>query len=94
MNLDLVFSVIIYLLVIVLLVFVFKVYINTKRVKNKWKENYFDLLESMNMLKEENKAVNNKIVLVEGLYKTLFNRLFKINTELILAQKLFFDKRT
>lgn len=92
MELNLIFSAIIFLMIVVLLSCIIKTVLDTKHFNVEAKNSYSNLLESLQNSKKENKIINNKIVLVEGLYKTLFNRLFKINTELILAQKLFFDK--
>lgn len=94
MELNLIFNIAIFLLILILLVCAVKTVLNTKHLNAEAKQNYLKLLKALQVSKEENRVINNKIQLVEALYKTLFNRLFKINTELILAQKLFFDKRT
>lgn len=93
MNINLLFSAVIYLLILVVLIYIIKAIIDLKDLNVKGTYNYLKFKNKLRVLKEENKIINNKIVLVEALYETLFNRLFKINSELILIQKLFFDKR-
>lgn len=94
MNLNLIFISTIFLIIVVLLGCIIKTILDTKHLNIEANRNYLNLLKALQVSKKENKIINNKMVLIEGLYKTLFNRLFKINTELILAQKLVFDKRT
>ncbi len=93
MELNLIFSAIVYLLILVLLVCIVKVILDIQDLSIKGKGNHLNLQKALQTSKEENKMLNNKISLIVGLYETLFNRLFIINKELILVQKLFFDKR-
>jgi len=94
MELNLVFSAVVYLLIFMLSFYIIKIILDIQRINIKGKHKYLNLQKILQISKEKNRIINNKMVLVEGLYETLFNRLFKINTELILIQKLFFDKRT
>lgn len=94
MEFNLVFSVGIYLLILVLLICIIKVILDMQRLHIKGKNSYSGLQKALQISKEKNKIINSKILLVEGLCNTLFNRLIKINTELILIHKLFFNERT
>jgi len=92
MELNLIFSVVVYSLVFLLLFCIIKVILDTKRLNNKEKNNCLNLQKALQISNRESEIINNKILLVEGLYKMLFNRVFKITREIVLLQKLIFEK--
>lgn len=84
----------IYALVFVLTLFVIKAVFQTTHLKKTANKNYLILEE--NLLQENSKleGAKQKVLLIEELHKTLFNRLFKITTDVILMQKFIFETYT
>jgi flagellar biosynthesis/type III secretory pathway M-ring protein FliF/YscJ len=88
------FLVVIYILVFILMFFVVKTVFQNMILKKAMIESSFSLEEKL--IKEQVKLANNKekLLLVEALHETLFDSLFKITRDIILMQKLIFEKLT
>jgi N-acetylneuraminic acid mutarotase len=89
MLLNSLFTAVIYFLISILIICIVKVYMNTFSLNKKSELEYLKLVNHFTLEKEKHKINNQKILLIEGLNKSLFNRLFKIINELILLQKSY-----
>lgn len=88
------FSIFIYLLTITLIGFIIKVYKNTHIIKEKGSQKHM-LLEKQYVLEKSKSGMNTEqLKLVDNLHQSLFNRLFIITKEILLLQKLIFDKQS
>lgn len=86
------FSIVIYLILIVIIGFVVKAIFGIYDIKKTEYENFVDLLENFDAAKDKSKDIHEKLTLSESFYQSFFQRLFKINKELLLIQKLIFEK--
>lgn len=84
----------IFVTVAVLIVFIIKTLFQTSFIKQSCSVSLHKLEE--NIVLEQVKLQHNqeKVALVEEAHKTLFNRFFKITTDIILLQKLIFELYT
>jgi hypothetical protein len=89
MLLNSLFTAVIYFLISILIICIVKVYMNTFSLNKKSELEYLKLVNHFTLEKEKHKINNQKILLIEGLNKSLFIRLFKIINELILLQKSY-----
>ena len=88
------FGILIYFLLVVLLAFVVKAYLDTQLIKENKNRNYLVLQEQLLIEKEKCNVNTEKLRLADNLQNSLFTRLFKITKEIILLQKLIFDKQS
>lgn len=92
MDVNLVFSILIYVLVFILIAFIIKVYISTLVLNKNLTEQNFRLTETLKKEEDMQDVIMQKTLLVDSFSESFFNRLFKITKELLLAQKLMFKK--
>lgn len=85
-----VINMLIYFLLAVLICFIIKIWCNTLFLKKRAYIRYLALKE--NIQKEERKydVYTEKVLLIDELHNTLFNRLLQITKDFILIQKLIF----
>lgn len=94
MEFNLLFNSILILLIVVLILFIIKSFLNIIYINKVGKKNLV-LLENEYKIEAAKLKINNqKILLLDRFYNTLFNRLFKITHDFILIQKLIFNKQT
>ncbi|GAA4893003.1 hypothetical protein GCM10023311_16820 [Flaviramulus aquimarinus] len=91
MNFDF-FSILIYLLLAVLLAFIVKAYWDTQAIKENAFRNHLLLEEQLVLENNKSKMNIEKLYLSDNLQKSVFKRLFKITKDILLLQKLIFDK--
>ena len=92
MDFNLFFIIVIYVLISILIGFIIKVYIDTIGINKKGELEYLKLVNHFTLENEKLQISNQKIILVEDLNKSLFNRIFKIAKDLLSLQKLIFEK--
>lgn len=93
MDFNYLFIWVIFIPVLVLMIYVVKTIYDTSHLKKTINNNFIVLQKKI--LHENAKLEKNreKLLLVEDLHQTLFNRLFKITRDIILLQKLIFETR-
>lgn len=88
------FSLTVYSIVFLLLALICKVYIDVKKSSIISNERFNDLNKLIKAEDEKNQQIYQKLVLVNNLHESLFNRLFKITNDILLFQNLIFDNRS
>lgn len=94
MAFYLLFNSVLCALVIFLLAFSGKVYMDTKKDASIATKRIKNLNNFLKIERLKDKQVSQQIVLTNRLHDALFKRLFKITKELLLLQKLIFDKQS
>jgi len=94
MELNLLFNIVLILLISVLLLFIIKSFIKTNVINKRGKNNLVVLDNKYRLELEKCKLNNQNILLLDDLYVSLFSRVFKITQDLILIQKIIFDKKS
>tara|TARA_R110002050_G_scaffold273113_1_gene417042 strand:- start:32873 stop:33148 length:276 start_codon:yes stop_codon:yes gene_type:complete len=90
MGFNVFFSISIYIVLCILVGFSIKVYINTIILNKNFKKQYLKLKEVFKIENDKNDVIKQQLLLVDNLYESLFNRLFRITKELLLIQKEYF----
>tara|TARA_R110002049_G_scaffold134016_3_gene293420 strand:- start:3243 stop:3518 length:276 start_codon:yes stop_codon:yes gene_type:complete len=90
MGFNVFFSISIYIVLCILVGFSIKVYINTIILNKNFKKQYLKLKEAFKIENDKNDVIKQQLLLVDNLYESLFNRLFRITKELLLIQKEYF----
>lgn len=88
------FSIIIYLLFIVLLAFIVKAFVDIQIIKKDGCRSYLLLQKQLEIAKNKSKVNIEKLDLIDNLNDSYFKRLFEIIKEILLLQKLIFDKQS
>lgn len=87
-----IFSIIIFLTVFTLSMLVIKACFGIYLIKKKGQESFMRLLLNYEHEISKSKFIEGRIVLSDNFLQILIHRVFKINKELLLIQKLIFDK--
>jgi len=86
------FNIVILLLVVLVTVFSFKVYFNTMSFNKVSELDAEKLQEAILIQGNKSDLINVKVQLSDDFNRSHMNRLFKITKEILLMQKLIFDK--
>jgi hypothetical protein len=92
MDLNLLFSLVLYTLIGVLLLLSFKVFITTKWNDKMFQKNYLNLQEQLVLEKQKQEQIIQKNAYLENYHLSLINKLFEITKELLLTKKIIFEE--
>lgn len=93
MEIQVVFSMGIYLLVTVLFVFIIKTGVDTLLLNKIGEKYYGTLKQKLKNEQEKHQIYEGHILLINQLNSSLLNRMFQITKDLILVQKMIFGQR-
>jgi hypothetical protein len=92
MDLNLLFSLVLYTLIGVLLLLSFKAFIITKWNEKVFQKNYLNLQEQLVLEKQKQEQIIQKNAYLENYHLSLINKLFEITKELLLTKKIIFEE--
>jgi hypothetical protein len=92
MDLNLLFSLVLYVLISILILLSFKTFITTKWNEKVFQENYLNLKEQLVLEKKKQEQVIQKNAYLENYHLSLINKLFEITKELLLTKKIIFEE--
>jgi hypothetical protein len=92
MDLNLLFSLVLYVLISILILLSFKTFITTKWNEKVFQENYLNLKEQLVLEKKKQEQVIQKNAYLENYHLSLINKLFEITKKLLLTKKIIFEE--
>ncbi|MCX7552066.1 hypothetical protein [Xanthomarina sp. F2636L] len=92
MDLNLLFSFILFTLIGVLIVFSFRVVVVTQWNTKVFKESYLRLQNQLSFEQLKQEQVIQKNAYLENYNKSLLNQLFEITKELLITKKIIFEE--
>ncbi|ALJ06085.1 hypothetical protein APS56_13505 [Pseudalgibacter alginicilyticus] len=92
MDMQFIFSGVIYLLILILSFFIARISFNILQLNNMVEKRCVSLKREIYEEAQKHQFYANQILLIEDLNESLFNRVFQITKDFILMQKLIFGK--
>lgn len=92
MEFNLLFIGFLYVLISILVMFSIVIYKNTRSLNKTIKQEHTFLMENLRIEKVILENNNQKVILVDHFNETFFDRIFQITKELLLLQKMIFEK--
>jgi hypothetical protein len=87
------FSISIFFLSVVIIGFIVRVFFVSQFIKEQGNKNYSFIENQLKLEIVKKKGINEKIILANRFNNSIMLKLFKITNELLLIQKLIFDKQ-
>ena len=87
------FSISIFFLSVVIIGFIVRVFFVSQFIKEQGNKNFSFIENQLKLEIVKNKGINEKIILANRFNNSIMLKLFKITNELLLIQKLIFDKQ-